>query len=450
MYRCISLILKHNLFILVFLCVFSGNFLNLAFAQPLQSVGIASSPNPVGSGARALGMGGAFIGVADDATAASWNPGGLIQLETPEVSIVGAYNKRTEDTDYVAFPEASGPQSVSTYEVNYLSAAYPFTLFNRNMIVSLNYQHLYDFNKKVSFFTSDKDPPVTMDNWYEFEQEGALRTISPAFAVQLLPELSLGVTLNFWEDALYDNEWELKRHQTGSGNFNGIEFFYREELVETYSLSGFNFNLGALWNITSIFTLGAVFKAPFSADLKHEYNSSYSWSFPTQPNQNQDGEIIYSEYETLDMPMSYGLGLAARLSDALTFAFDIYRTEWGDYVLHTEDGRHLSPVTGISEDESGIDATTQVRFGGEYLIIGEKAVIPLRAGIFYDPEPAPGSPDDFWGMSIGSGMAYKGIVYDLAYQYRFGRDVRSAVVGEEETTQDVKQHNLYMSVIYHF
>src|SRR5690554_2893241 len=49
---------------------------------------ITSSPNVVGSGARALGMGGAFIAVADDATAASWNPGGLTQLERPEVSWV--------------------------------------------------------------------------------------------------------------------------------------------------------------------------------------------------------------------------------------------------------------------------------------------------------------------------------------------------------------------------
>ena len=64
-------------------------------ATLFQQVGIASSPNPVGSGARAVGMGGAFIGVADDATAASWNPAGLIQLEKPEMSIVGEYLKRS-------------------------------------------------------------------------------------------------------------------------------------------------------------------------------------------------------------------------------------------------------------------------------------------------------------------------------------------------------------------
>ncbi len=57
----------------------------------VQRLEIPSTFNPVGSGARALGMGNAFIAVADDATAASWNPGGLIQLGCPEVSVVGAF-----------------------------------------------------------------------------------------------------------------------------------------------------------------------------------------------------------------------------------------------------------------------------------------------------------------------------------------------------------------------
>jgi len=68
-------------------------------AQPQESgfipevrIEIPSSWNPVGSGARALGMGGAFIAVADDATAASWNPAGLSYLRLPEVTLVGNHN----------------------------------------------------------------------------------------------------------------------------------------------------------------------------------------------------------------------------------------------------------------------------------------------------------------------------------------------------------------------
>ena len=36
----------------------------------------------LGVGARALGMGGAFAGLADDASAAYWNPAGLAYLKT--------------------------------------------------------------------------------------------------------------------------------------------------------------------------------------------------------------------------------------------------------------------------------------------------------------------------------------------------------------------------------
>src|SRR5437763_1120257 len=78
------------------------------FAQFGSDVRFTSSPNPVGSGARAQGMGGAFIAVADDATAASWNPGGLIQLERPEFSVVGEAFSRREALHFADFPKVSG------------------------------------------------------------------------------------------------------------------------------------------------------------------------------------------------------------------------------------------------------------------------------------------------------------------------------------------------------
>ena len=105
----------------------------------------------MGSGARAFGMGGAFIAIADDATAASWNPAGLNQLDLPEVSIVGAAFYRNEDNTFGAYPDASGDQSVTETRLNYFSATYPFLLWGRNMVASINYQHLYDFTRDWNF-----------------------------------------------------------------------------------------------------------------------------------------------------------------------------------------------------------------------------------------------------------------------------------------------------------
>src|SRR6185295_3668234 len=56
-----------------------------------NTLGASASFNTgIGSGARALAMAGAFTAIADDASAGSWNPAGLAQLERPEVSAVFA------------------------------------------------------------------------------------------------------------------------------------------------------------------------------------------------------------------------------------------------------------------------------------------------------------------------------------------------------------------------
>ena len=59
----------------------------LAGVGPAQAQ-VGLSLNRAGSGARAAGMGDAFIAVSDDGTAASWNPAGLAQLRQPEFSFV--------------------------------------------------------------------------------------------------------------------------------------------------------------------------------------------------------------------------------------------------------------------------------------------------------------------------------------------------------------------------
>ena len=54
-----------------------------------------------GNGARAAGMGYAFTGVADDATAISWNSAGLTQLYSMEASVIGTFGFGSIASDYI-------------------------------------------------------------------------------------------------------------------------------------------------------------------------------------------------------------------------------------------------------------------------------------------------------------------------------------------------------------
>ena len=389
--------------------------------------------------------------MADDATAASWNPGGLVQLKTPEISVVGNWFHRTEDVDFANHPEASGSQTVSKEDLNYLSIVYPFNFFKLNMVVSLNYQKLYDFARELDFQhrleTMSDSIKIIDDSKWHHEQSGRFSAIAIAYCVQIVPQLSFGFTMNIWDNNLTPNKWEEISHSTGTltVEYAGIPItrhVKREEKNE-YSFNGLNFNIGMLWRITNKLTTGLVLKTPFTADIKHKQSLI---------DQNQQNESTYDE--KLDMPMSYGIGLSYKISDEFRISADVYRTQWQDYIYTDSDGKKISPITNKSKDESDIDPTCQVRFGMEYLLINPKShyVIPLRAGVFYDPVPAQASPDDYYGFSLGSGFSMERYAFDIAYQYKFGNDVGASFT--EGTTlsqdQDVEEHMVYSSFIIYF
>ncbi len=67
----------------------------------------------IGAGARPLGMGGAFVAIADDASATYWNPAGLAQLDRIEISSM--YNDQFGlDIDYsfISYTQPLGNQTV--------------------------------------------------------------------------------------------------------------------------------------------------------------------------------------------------------------------------------------------------------------------------------------------------------------------------------------------------
>ncbi len=281
--------------ICIFTCTLLFVFFPVSIATPqiIQDVPI-SSPNPLGSGARALGMGGAFIAVADDATAASWNPGGLMQLETPEVSMVLYNASRTEDYTFFEHPEADGSERVNEFNLNYFSAAYPFAVFGKNMIVSLNYQRLYDVDKELNYNYHISQtltpppglPPFTIDITKKdnYIAEGGIKAISPAYAIQITESLSLGFTLNYWTDALGGrNGWkdEFRAQYAGSIGVDPISGTYISS-NDYDNFRGFNYNLGVLWNITEMITVGAVFKSEFESKMRHTFTSKYDRGFCRQ------------------------------------------------------------------------------------------------------------------------------------------------------------------------
>lgn len=399
-----------------------------------QDFQVSSSPNPVGSGARAIGMGGAFIAVADDATAASWNPGGLTQLQKPEFSIVGAYVYRKEDNFIASHPEAGNSSSVGEENLNYMSFTYPFIIGKYNTVAALTYQHLYDYMRDWTFSYSIEDYLPVYN--YEIEGDGNLYALGLSYCMDISKTFSLGITLNYWGDFIFKNEWE--RLYTQKLNDTVI---MKEK--DEFAFEGWNANIGFLWEIwrndkENKLNFGFVIKTPFTADIDHNYLI--------------DGELDSDlEYTKMRMPLSYGMGISYSFSDTFILSADIFRTHWEDYEMEDKNGNKYSPISNNPIHESDIDPTVSIRAGLEYLILWkDKFIIPIRGGLFYDPAPEEKSPDDYYGFSLGTGFGTNSYAFDIAYQFRYGSDVSHSKMSPDKFSQDIEEHLFYTSLIIYF
>ncbi|MDD5089864.1 MAG: UPF0164 family protein [Candidatus Wallbacteria bacterium] len=84
-----------------------------------DSSGSAGAYLKMGVGARPLGMGGAFTAIADDATAAFWNPAGLVQLDKKEITTMHAMLKMDRTYNFLNYIQPL-PKRNAAWGVNYV------------------------------------------------------------------------------------------------------------------------------------------------------------------------------------------------------------------------------------------------------------------------------------------------------------------------------------------
>lgn len=468
--------LKKILLLIIVFCslIISPQLIRAQIAPP----DVKSIPLPTGSGARALGQGGAFIAVADDATAASWNPAGLIQLERPEASIVGSY--MMTDQDFSSDPGTGitiGDEDVSRSDVNFLSFAYPFRFLKKNIVAAINYHQIYDFHNDLSFNFSLDDPtppPLSLDQKLSFKSSGGIGALSPGIAILLTPKVTVGLTVNIFDDEFFGSHgWTETVETSLTGEFDGVPISSISRTKTSSSdYHGANVTIGGLWDMwekeDKLLTFGAVYHSAYTARFDQEINgfseTTQQGLAPTRFVFNQNSRI------KMDWPMSFGVGLGFRYTDALSFSFDVAWTDWSEWKQKTKvtgspQTAKSRPIGGGSEHDE-IDDTVAVRFGTEYLMFRAKEVIALRGGLFYEPRPSlgdvrdvdangnpvdfNGNPTDVWGFSFGTGLSTKRYSLDAAYQFRFVRDMEGRDMGLSGTKIDTVENMFLTSLIVYF
>ena len=247
-----------------------------------------------GGGARALAMGGAFIALADDATAVEFNPAGLWNLRRPEVAFQAVYTHDKRETPLLELdpPEINTffKDDTDSYIIpSFASFVYP----TQHFVLGLSeFTNVY-YDRSYALLYSDTEVDEKAENY----------TFGLTLATQLIDRLSIGGTVRY-------NKFKFSSRVDSPSGISRREFESESPSV----------NLGVLWRPHRYFSFGAVYKS--SQPLDGTYRI-------------RDGAGNDISIDT-ELPSTFGLGLAFHPNQDWRILFDVDKIWWSDFYTDPE------------------------------------------------------------------------------------------------------------------
>lgn len=353
-------------------------------------------------GSRAMSMGGAYIGLANDYSAVFWNPAGLTQLQSHTLSLyitdtIPSFNLKWED------PEPFALDTDAKTKKNYFSGLLSYYFF---------------LNKKLTAGIAVYVPSDLGAEWDENElidfpyvwgytiwmSRIKVIAISPVVSYKINKSLSIGVSLNF-----YYGKMNLKR------------VILDEPYSESSSGNGVGFTIGFLFTPPDeICSIGITLKTGYKIRFKGEAELSF-------PNEYLNVSSKSDFSRDIVWPICFGWGTAFRPLNNFIITVDFQWTNWDiiDMIVVDYKDPDWSEILNSGNDiDLSWEHTLQFRIGAEYRL---NENIALRGGYYYTPATTLDNIKNFFipsltyhGMTLGIGLRFGNLQYDFSLEYLIG------------------------------
>ena len=421
----------------------------------------------LGSGARAFGMGGAFLARADDATAASWNPAGLSYLRRPEFTVVGARNSFTRLPTGVGFTRFLEDRFAGS-ALDFAAATYPMEIGPASGSVQLSFQRVFSFQGDRTVERTDQTLAST--------GSGGFDVLALGTGIRVVRSLRIGATVNRWVNGYRQDRHRVANRGTTDQNFD-------------FALSGWNFNGGLIWSPLENLNFGVVGKTtmkgavildrvradiiPQPSETVITRNTANSTVLRVDCPDCTDADRAAAATPhrvpvSISIPGAVGVGISWRPWSVLTASLDFTRTFWSKgrirnfFTLARTEPDQVSPFPQVFDslpyptlDDQRQSDTEQLRVGAEYVVLGRRLKVPLRAGFFTDKQyffDFRNQPPRFRGFTAGLGVAAGPLLIDIAYVQETGKYLDPEADPEEPEARGAERstrfNRIFVSVIY--
>lgn len=350
----------------------------LAAISQAQYIGIDPSVlefNVAGGGARAAGMGGAFLAIGDGEMAFSWNPGAMILADKAKIGIQLVsvndtfLNSFTDISPLGDINTVSGESNRQHFSLNFGGFVAPFVFMDRDWAVGGGFRNVFDMVR-------ESDVPSFYGTRDKFKQDRGVDAVSFGVANRLTEGVGFGLTVNSY---IRNSEYNYYEGAAYLGiSLDGRDTMIVDVLQNSNShFSGFNVDVGAFGDFGMV-RGGVVVHSPFK--LRQDRKLTDSFLIPPEP----FGFIDRVTY-TYSMPFSYSLGVAVVPIESFTLAFDFDRRPLSDVEVKTNWEQLVFADSSFNPEWQDLN---QFRVGAEYMFDGGFADIPVRVGFRNEPSVA--------------------------------------------------------------
>ena len=338
-------------------------------------------------GARSMGFGGAFVALADDATAAFSNPAGLTQLLNPEISIEGrrwSYSSPfTEHGRVENLPSGFGIDTTvglrtATSEdditgLSFLSFVYP----KENWSVAVfrhEYANFKFFSETQGLFFGGST--CCQDRFLDQRSQTDMDILSYGLsaAYQISDRFDFGLGAIYYDASFVsDADVFLWDEDTIPSVFAANSYLPQRSIFSeriSFDDADWAFTVGFLWRLSGSISVGGVYRQAPDIDVGVTLTAGQVVDFGVPP-----GEVFNQESVGLELPSLYGLGFAYRTADgSLTATFQWDRVEYSNI------------VDSLGLDDRAIDDVDELHLGIEYVFLDSTPVIAVRFGTWLEPD----------------------------------------------------------------
>jgi long-chain fatty acid transport protein len=363
----------------------------------LLSPGSAESAGPI-HGAKAAGMGTAFVAAGNDPSALAANPAGLTRSAGTQV--YGGFTALTLGTRYIS---PDGDREKTEFQMFFPPNLFITSDLGRQKVVfGLGLYSPFGIGGR-------KWDEAGLTRYVSTESSIATINIHPTVAWQALPALSVGAGVYY----LYAlNRAERMVDQSPLGAADG-------KMVIEAEGDGWGYNFGLLWEASEQVSLGVAYRSGSKVD----FTGTTTLSNIAAPLQPLFGGASFASRTRVGMtfPEIISLGLALKPSSRLTIGADGELVRWSSLRRSSIRFSSQVPEAGLVDgtSDNGWKDIWQLKAGLDYRLSDSLSV---RTGYAYIdtqvPEHTlgPDSPEATQhNLCFGAGYRKAGMVFDVFY-----------------------------------